>query len=106
MTLLISGFAAIIVLVIWYKGLPEDNMKISILCFLYTGATIMWFVDAIFEYVELQEEYFIFPLESVINDSILGLSVVLLGLIIWLVILFVSDPQQKIKAFLKRKSNK
>ena len=38
-----------------------------------------------------------------INDSYLGLSVVALGLIIWLIVLLVKDPDGKIRAALAHK---
>ena len=50
MTLLICVFAAIIATVKWYKDAPEGNMKLGILCWMYRGASVMWLVDAIFEY--------------------------------------------------------
>jgi hypothetical protein len=40
-----------------------------------------------------------------LNDFYLGLSVVALGLIIWLVILLVKDPKGVIKAALFKKKN-
>ena len=58
MTLLICVFAAIIATVKWYKDAPEGSMKLGILCWMYWGASIMWLVDAIFEYAELKAEYF------------------------------------------------
>jgi hypothetical protein len=64
----------------------------------------MWLVDAIFEYAELKAEYFTPALEDMINDAFLGLAVVALGLIIWLVILMIRDPQGKIRAVLTRKA--
>ena len=102
MTLLITVFAAIITTVIWYKKAPNDTMKISTLCWLYWGASIMWLVDAIFEYAELHEEYFAPALEDMINDAFLGFAVVALGLIIWLVLLLVKDPEGKVRSVLKR----
>ena len=57
MTLLICVFAAIIATVKWYKDAPEGSMKLGILCWMYWGASIMWLVDAIFEYAELKAEY-------------------------------------------------
>jgi hypothetical protein len=33
-------------------------MKVSILCWMYWGASLMWLVDAVFEYVQLRTEYF------------------------------------------------
>lgn len=105
MTLLTTVFAAIISTVIWYKNAPNNDMKVGILCFMYWGASLMWFVDAVFEYAELQAEYFTPEPADMLNDLYLGLSVVALGLIIWLVILLVKDPKGVVKAALfKRKS--
>lgn len=100
MTLLTAVFAAIICTVLWYKSEPQDNMKIHILCFLYWGASLMWLADAIFEYAELGAEYFTPAPIDMLNDLYLGLSVVALGLIIWLVILLMKDPKGRVKATL------
>jgi hypothetical protein len=105
MTLLTTVFAAIICTIIWYKNAPKSEMKVGILCWLYWGASIMWFVDAIFEYAEMQSEYFTPAPVDMLNDFYLGLSVVALGLIIWLVILLVKDPKGVIKAALFKKKN-
>ncbi len=102
MTLLITVFAAIIVTVKWYTR-KDDSMKLGILCFMYWGASIMWLVDAIFEYVELKADYFTPALEDMANDAFLGLSVVALGLIIWLVRLLITDPKGSVRAALKKK---
>ena len=104
MTLLTSVFAAIICTILWYKNAPESKMKIGTLCWLYWGASLMWLVDAIFEYLELGAEFFAPAPIDMLNDLYLGLSVVALGLIIWLVILLVKDPKGVVKATLfKRK---
>ena len=92
MTLLTTVFAAVIATVVWYKKAPNDDYKVSVLCFLYWGASIMWLVDAIFEYAELHAEYFTPAPMDMLNDFFLGLSVVALGLIVWLVVLLVKDP--------------
>lgn len=105
MTLLITVFAAIIATVKWYNR-KDDNMKLGILVFMYWGASIMWFVDAIFEYVELKAEYFTPAPADMLNDAFLGLSVVALGLVIWLVRLLITDPKGVIWASLKKKSVK
>ncbi|MCR5072600.1 MAG: hypothetical protein K6A39_02060 [Clostridiales bacterium] len=102
MTLLTSVFAAIICTVIWYKNAPKDDMKVGILCWLYWGASLMWLVDAIFEYAELRAEYFTPAPADMLNDFYLGLSVVALGLIIWLVILLIKDPKGVVKSALAR----
>ena len=104
MTLLVTVFAAIICTILWYKKAPNDDMKLNVLCFMFWGASIMWFVDAIFEYAELKAAYFTPALEDMVNDLYLGLSVVALGLIVWLVILLIKDPKGIVKAsFLKNK---
>lgn len=103
MTLLTSVFAAIICTIIWYKNAPKNEMKIGILCRMYWGASLMWLVDAIFEYVELKAEYFTPELADMLNDLFLGFSVVALGLIIWLVILLIKDPKSVIKGTLFKK---
>lgn len=103
MTLLTSVFAAIICTILWYKNAPESKMKIGILCWLYWGASLMWFVDAIFEYSELGADFFAPSAVDMLNDLYLGLSVVALGLIIWLVILLVKDPKGVVKMALFKK---
>lgn len=104
MTLLTTVFAAIICTIIWYKNAPQNEMKVGTLCWMYWGASIMWLVDAIFEYAELHEEYFTPTPADMLNDFYLGLSVVALGLMIWLVILLIKDPKGAVKAVLFKKS--
>ena len=101
MTLLITVFAAVIATVKWYTR-KDDSMKLGILLFLYWGASLMWLVDAIFEYAELRAGYFTPAVEDMLNDAFLGLAVVALGLVIWLVRLLILDPKGVIKASLKR----
>jgi len=103
MTLLTTVFAAIICTIIWYKKAPQNEMKIGILCWMYWGASIMWFVDALFEYAELKAEYFTPAPADMLNNFYLGLSVVALGLIIWIVVLLIKDPKGVVKAALFRK---
>jgi len=102
MTLLITVFAAIVCTVIWYKNAPNDRMKTSTLCLMFWGASLMWLVDAVVEYLEIGEEFFTPTLEDIINDLYLGLCVVALGLVIWLVILLFKDPEGKLKALLSK----
>ncbi len=101
MTLLIMVFAAVTATVKWYTR-KDDSMKLGILCFLYWGASIMWLVDALFEYAELRADYFSPALEDMVNDTFLGLSAVALGLVIWLVRLLVTDPKGSVKRMLKQ----
>lgn len=100
MTLLLTVIAAVISTYIWYKKAPNDSMKISTLCFLYWGASLMWMVDAVYAYAELREAYFTPDPLRMLNDFYLGLSVVTFGLVIWLVKLLVQDPKGVIRKLL------
>ena len=102
MTLLITVFAAVISTAVWYKNAPDDSMKVGILCWLYWGASLMWFVDAIFEYAELRAAYFTPEPAEMLNDLFLGLSVVALGLVIWVAVLLIKDPKGAVKRALSR----
>ena len=102
MTLLITVFASIIATVVWYKNAPESKMNVGVLCFLYWGASLMWLGDAIFEYVELGAEFFTPAPVDMLNDAYLGLSVVALGMIVWLVYLLIKDPKGVVKKLLKK----
>lgn len=105
MTLLITVFAAVISTALWYKNAPSNDMKLAPLCWMYWGASIMWFVDACFEYKELGAEYFSPAPQDMLNDLFLGLSVIALGMIIWAIILLVKDPKGVVKAALFAKEN-
>lgn len=104
MTLLVTVFAAIITTVIWYRKLPDTQMRLGTLCLMFWGASIMWFVDAIVEYSEMGAEFFMQAPADMLNDLYLGLSVIALGLIIWLVMLLVSDPRGLVKAAILQKN--
>ena len=58
MTLLITVFAAVVSTALWYKKAPDNTMRLGILCWMFWGASLMWFVDAVFEYAELHAAYF------------------------------------------------
>lgn len=101
MTLLITVVAAIISTVVWYKN-SDSNLKLGTLSLMYWGASLMWLVDAVVEYIEIGAEYFTPEAADMVNDSYLGLSVVALGLVIWLVVVLVKDPNGKIKSLLAK----
>lgn len=103
MTLLIALVAAVIVTVIWYTSPKARKMKIGLMCYMYWGASIMWFIDAIYEYNELGAEYFTPALSDMLNDGFLGLCVVVLGTVVWLCALLISDPKNVIKTALAQK---
>lgn len=95
MTLLISLLAAVATTVIWYTR-RDDTMQIGFLALMFWGASLMWTVDAVFEMKELGVEYFTPAASDMLNDTFLGLSVVVLGLIVWLVRLLIKDPKGRI----------
>lgn len=105
MTLLITVLAAVAATVAWYKNAPDNSLKLSALCYMYWGASLMWFADVIFDYLELKAEYFTlsFNIQKVINDTILGISAVALGLVIWTAILLIKDPKGVVRKALTRK---
>ena len=103
MTLLISLFAAVISTVIWYKSEQRKELKIGVLCSMFWGASLMWLVDAVFEYAELKAAYFTPDPADMLNDLFLGLSVVALALVIWVIVLLIADPKGVVRNALTRK---
>lgn len=102
MTLLLTVFAAVITTAIWYKK-SDEKMLLGPLCWMFWGASLMWLVDAVFEYAELKAAYFTPAPEDMLNDAFLGLSVIALALVIWVVILLIKDPRGAVRARLKKK---
>ena len=105
MTLLITVIAAAVCTAVWYKKAPEDTMMTGVLCWLYWGASLMWFIDAVFEYMELGAAYFTPEPADMLNDTFLGLAAVALGLIIWVIILLIKDPKGVVRTALFRRKN-
>ena len=97
MTLLITTFAALIVTILWYGSEKRQMYRLSLLARIYWGAALMWFVDALVEYSELKAAYFTPSAADMQNDAFLGLSVVALGLLLWIAALFKSDPKGLLK---------
>ena len=93
MTLLITIFAAIIATVVWYVNDKRDTYRLGTLSLIYWGASLMWLMDFVFEYAELKADYFVQDFADILNDSLLGLAVVALGLIAWIIILLIKDPK-------------
>ena len=102
MTLLISIFAALIATIAWYICEKRDVLKLGTLALIFWGASLMWSMDFVFEYAELKAEYFNQSFHDILNDSLLGLAVVALGLFAWIVILMIKDP----KGVFKKKFSK
>ena len=105
MCLILTTFAAVVCTAIWYASATLRDMKISVLCWLFWGAAIMWFVDLVFEYAEEGAKVFEPAFADVLNDSLLGLAVIALALVIWIAVLLISDPKGIVRsAILKKKA--
>lgn len=93
MTLLITIIAAVVATIVWYVNENRDAYKLGTLSFIYWGASLMWLMDFVAEYKELGADYFAWELADIINDSLLGIAVVALGLVAWIIILLAKDPK-------------
>ncbi len=103
MTLLITVFAAVISTAVWYKSEKARELRVGVLCWMFWGASLMWLVDAVFEYAELKAEYFAPAPGDLLNDLYLGLSVIALAMIIWIAVLLIKDPKGVVRSCLFRK---
>lgn len=103
MTLLISTVAAVAATVVWYASDRARKLRVGTLALMFWGASLMWFVDAVMEYIDIKDEFFTPAAKDMLNDAFLGLSVVVLGLVAWLVIVLVNDPSGVVRSAVVRK---
>lgn len=89
MCLLITLAAAVVSTVVWYAMAPKDLYKVSILCLMYWGASLMWLVDGFYS-VAAGGPF----LDLSANDALLGFTVVLCGLAAWVLLLLCRDPKK------------
>lgn len=93
MTLLISALTALIFAFLWYFKDYKNKFHLGTMAIIFGAASLMWLVDAIYEYATQGAEVYFNPsVQSILNDALLGLAVVALGLIIWFIILLIKDP--------------
>ena len=104
MCLILTAIAAVVSTVVWYSSAKAREMKVSVLCWLFWGAAIMWLVDLVFEYAEEGAAVFEPSVSDVLNDSLLGLAVITLALVIWTVVYLVSDPKGVLRSVLLKKA--
>jgi len=97
MCLLINVFASVISILVWYCSANAREMKIITLVYLYGGASLMWLMDSVAEYLDAGTEIFNPEPLVLLNDLFLGLSVVALGLVIWVIVLLIYDPKGVIR---------
>lgn len=97
MTLAITVLVAVAFTLAWYVR-RDDDLCLGLPCLMFSGASLMWLVDAVAEY--LQEGVAIFQPsgEQLANDAFLGVCVVAFGLVIWVVTLLVKDPRGRVRA--------
>lgn len=79
-------------------------MQLGILMFMFWGASLMWMVDAVFEYIELRAEFFNQAPQDMLNDAFLGVAVIALALVVWVIRLLITDPKGTVRASLKKQS--
>ncbi len=94
MTLLITVFAAVICTLIWYMSERARTLRIGMLVSMFWGASLMWLVDAVAEYLEDGADYFVPSVTDMVNDAFLGVSVVAVAMVFWVVMLLVKDPEK------------
>ena len=104
MCLILTTLAAIVATVIWYCSATAREVKVSVLCWLFWGAAIMWLVDLVFEYAEEGAKVFEPEFADVLNDSLLGLAVITIALVIWTAVFLVCDPNGIVRSALLKKS--
>ena len=97
MWLILTSLAAVITSIVWYVKAPQDKYKLGLLSLMFWGATLMWFVDHVMAYLTEGGEFF----EINLDATLLGVSVIVLALVVWLAVLLVSDPKGVLKRALK-----
>jgi peptidoglycan biosynthesis protein MviN/MurJ (putative lipid II flippase) len=98
MWLILTALAAVTTTVIWYVKAPDDKYKLGFLSLMFWGATLMWFVDHVIAYLTEGGEFF----EINLDATLLGISVIAIALIVWVLVLLISDPRGIMKNVLKR----
>jgi lipoprotein signal peptidase len=93
MWLLIIGFAAAVVTLIWYSRAERDDYLFRYLCLILWGGAIMGFVDRLVKFFA-EDGPFIDPS---IEATVLGLSMLLAALIFWELLMLVKDPRRTLR---------
>lgn len=104
MTLIICLFAAVASSYAWYRTAPSNELRADVPCLVFWGASLMWLVDAVCGCLTEGAAFFQVEPLAVLDDLVLGLAVVALGLVIWIVALLASDPRGAVRAALTRRA--
>jgi hypothetical protein len=98
MWLILTALAAVVSTVIWYVRSPGDKYKLGLLSLMFWGATIMWLVDYITGFTTEGNTFF----EISADAAMLGIAVIVLALVVWVIVLMISDPKGVFKKNLKK----
>ena len=104
MCLILTAIAAVVSTAVWYSSAKAREMNVSVLCWLFWGAAIMWLVDLAFEYAEEGAKVFEPAFADVLNDSLLGLAVITIALVIWIPVLLIRDPKGVVRSVRMKKA--
>lgn len=89
MYFIITALAAILTTIVW-RSISEDKFQLSILCLIYWGATLMWFVDHVVAYLTEGGAF----LEISMDATLLGITVVVCGFFVWILIAVVKNLKE------------
>jgi hypothetical protein len=89
MYFIITALAAILTTIVW-RSISEDKFQLSILCLIYWGATLMWFVDHVVAYLTEGGAF----LEISMDATLLGIAVVVCGFFVWILIAVVKNLKE------------
>ena len=101
MTLLITVFAAVASTLVWFNSEKARKLGVGVLLYMFWGASLMWLVDSVVEYIDVGAEFFEPELHDMINDAFLGFSVIALALTVWCIIILVKNRARIINEFIK-----
>ena len=102
MTLIITLCAAAIATIAWYATAPNNKLYLGVLALMYWGAALMWTVDGINGLIEGEGFIEIADTAAMLDDAILGLLVVIVGLAAWAIYLVAKDPKHILRNTLAR----
>ena len=94
MTLMITLLAAVVASIVWYSKAPNSTFNIGSLALMYWAATLMWCVDGIACLIEGEAFIEIADTAAMLDDAVLGIVVVIVGLAVWAVINIARDPKR------------
>ncbi len=94
MWLLVLSYAAVFATLLWYRYADNDIYLFKYLALISWGASIMFFIDHVYGYLtEGGGEFF----EVSVDAILLGFTLLLFILVIWLFILLIRDPRGVLK---------